>query len=120
MIHSFNRGLDRLGATAGGSSGAPFRPTTLLPRSVSEAAQRRRLIMSCLGGLAATTLVLGLVLGSKVMLANLVIDAAFAWYSYAVMQRRNLEAEREMKVTLLRAGESDFDNVINLRASVNA
>lgn len=120
MIRSFNRGLDRLGATAGHSVGGHSRPTTLLPRSADEAAQRRRLVMSCLGGMAAATLLMSLVLGSMVLMANLIIDAAFVWYCYAVVQRRNLEAEREMKVTLLRAGASDYDNVVDLRTPVNA
>jgi len=120
MIRSFNRGLDSLGATAAHRMGDQGRPTNLLPRSAGEAAQRRRLVISCLGGLATTTLLLSFVLGSMVLLANLVIDAAFAWYCYAVVQRRNLEAEREMKVTLLRAGASDYDNVVDLRSTVNA
>jgi len=120
MIRSFNRGLDSLGATAAHSFGEQARSTSLLPRSAGEAAQRRRFVVALLGGLAATTLILSFVLGSTVLLANLVIDAAFAWYCYAVVQRRNLEAEREMKVTLLRAGAAEFDNVVDLRATVNA
>jgi len=120
MIRSFSRGLDSLGATAAHGLGDQGHPTTLLPRSAFEAAQRRRLVILCLGGLAATTLLLSFVFGSMVLLANLVIDAVFAWYCYAVVQRRNLEAEREMKVTLLRAGASNFDNVVDLRATVNA
>ena len=126
MIRTFNRGLDSLGATATNGVGGLGRSTSLMPRSAGEAAQRRRLVMACLGGLAATTLLLSLVLGTTVFLANLVIDAAFAWYCYEVVQRRNLEAEREMKVTLLRAGASEvnhaseYDNVVDLRAPVNA
>ncbi len=120
MIRSFNRGLDTLGATAASGSLGGASSTSLLPRSADEAAQRRRLILSCLGGLAATTFLLSFVLGTTMLLLNLVIDSLFGWYCYAVVQRRNVEAEREMKVTLLRAGHSEIDNVVDLRATVNA
>lgn len=120
MIGSFNKSLDSLGSTSGLMGHDKVGPVGLLPRSAMEAAQRRRLVLTCLGGLVATTLLLSLVLGAVALLSNLVADAALGWYCYAVVQRRNLEAEREMKVTMLHAGRPEPHNVIELRTSVNA
>ncbi len=120
MIGSFNRSLDTLGNTAGPGGQGVRASISLIPRSVSEAAQRRRLVITCLAGLAVSTLLLSLVLGMVAFLANVVVDTALAWYCYAVVQRRNIEAEREMKVTLLHADLAKVTNVIDLRATVNA
>lgn len=120
MIGSFNKSLDSLGSTSGLVGQGTAGSAGLVPRSAVAAAQRRRLVLTCLVGLASTTLVLSFVFGAVALLVNLVADAALGWYCYAVVQRRNLEAEREMKVTMLHAGRSDSHNVIDLRPSVNA
>lgn len=120
MIGSFHRGLDTLGNTAGLEPRPALGSSGLLPRSVGEAAQRRRLVITCLGSLAVTTLLLSFIVGAAALLANVMVDAALVWYCYAVVQRRNVEAEREMKVTMLHAGRGDASNVIDLRATVNA
>ncbi len=120
MIGSFNRSLDTLGHTAAPGGQGIRGSVNLLPRSASEAAQRRRLVITCLVGLAVSTLLLSLVLGAVAFLTNIIVDAALAWYCYAVVQRRNIEAEREMKVTMLHADHVQAPNVIELRATVNA
>jgi len=70
--------------------------------------------------LVVLTLLFAMVVGTVAYLANVAVDVAFVWYAYAVVQRRNLEAEREMKVTMLHAGMAEPSNVIELRSTVNA
>ena len=54
-----------------------------------------------LGALAVVTFLAALVVGAVGVLVHLLADAALLGYAYAVVQRRNLHAEREMKVEML-------------------
>lgn len=47
------------------------------------------------------TLLASFVLGPATMVAHVLIDMALVAYGYAVVQRRNLAAEREIKVQML-------------------
>ena len=81
--------------TGGGSS------VTLVPRNANEAARRRQLILTLLSGLAILTLLAAVAFGPIGLGAHIVADLVLAAYGYAVLQRRNLAAEREMKVRML-------------------
>ena len=101
-IRSFSDGM----GTLGGSAVAPSPMTTLRnvelkPRSVGAAARRRQHVFTVLGGLAAVSLLAALAFGALAVFVHLLIDAALIAYAYAVVQRRNLHAEREMKVKML-------------------
>jgi len=120
MIGTFNKSLDSLASTAAVADRGFSSSAGLRPRSAIEAAQRRRMILFCLGAAAVLTLLVAMVIGTFGYLANVVVDASLVSYAYAVVQRRNVEAEREMKVTMLHAGATEPDNVIELRATVNA
>lgn len=120
MIGTFNKSLDSLASTAGVADGGFRSSINLRPRSVSEAAQRRRMILVCLGGVAILTLLLAMIIGTVGYLTNVMVDATLVWYAHAVIQRRNFEAEREMKVTMLHVGVAEPNNVIDFRATVNA
>ena len=88
-ISSFSHGMGSLGGT------------TARPRSAGAAARRRREVAAFLGTLAALSFLAAFVFGLIALLAHLVIDLAIVAYAYAVVQRRNLIAEREMKVQML-------------------
>ncbi len=72
-----------------------------MPRSVAAAAERRRNVLVFLGAAAVLSLLLTMVFGWWVLLAHLLIDAALGAYGYACVRRRNLAAEREIKVQML-------------------
>lgn len=102
-IRSFAAGL----GTLGGSTGRPRTVASgvsslgLAPRSSTDAARRRREVLFGLGLAAVLSLFAGLALGGIFLLAHIVIDIAFVAFAYAVVQRRNQLAEREMKVHML-------------------
>ena len=66
----------------------------LAPRSAGAAARRRREVAAFLGTLAALSFLAAFVFGLIALLVHLVIDLAIVAYAYAVVQRRNLIAER--------------------------
>ena len=100
-ISSFSHGMGSLGGTT-----ARPRPLTaagfvLAPRSAGAAARRRREVAAFLGTLGALSFLAAFVFGLIALLIHLVIDLAIVAYAYAVVQRRNRIAEREMKVQML-------------------
>ncbi|MEO0495205.1 MAG: hypothetical protein AAF081_17495 [Actinomycetota bacterium] len=100
-IQSFSHGMGSLGGTTSRSlaiGGASF---DLRPRSVGAAARRRHQVFAVLGTLAVFSLLAAFVLGAVAVLAHVVTDLAIIAYAYAVVQRRNLAAEREIKVQML-------------------
>ncbi|MEM9465795.1 MAG: hypothetical protein AAGA90_10500 [Actinomycetota bacterium] len=100
-ISSFSTGMGSLGGTAARGAGPLAVRPVLKPRSAGAAARRRQQIFAGLGGLAVLTLLASLVLGPVALLAHVIIDVTLVAYAYAVVQRRNLHAEREMKVQML-------------------
>lgn len=101
-ISSFTSGMGSLGGTAA-RTGMPLgsRAYDLKPRSSSAAARRRQQIFMALGGFAVLTLLASFVMGPIALLAHVIIDLTLIAYAYAVVQRRNLAAEREIKVQML-------------------
>ena len=101
-ISSFTNGMGSLGGTTARSvSPLAGRPYDLKPRSSSAAARRRQQVFTGLGGLAVLSLLAAVVIGPIALLAHVIIDCTLVAYAYAVVQRRNLHAEREMKVQML-------------------
>lgn len=101
-IQTFSTGMGTLGGSAARTIAAPsLRNVELKPRSAGAAARRRQQIFTALGALAALSLLASFVLGLVAVFAHLLLDAALIAYAYAVVQRRNLHAEREMKVQML-------------------
>lgn len=110
-IESFKAGMNTLANSAlagsvrsSGQSRAPIvvSPVALpIPRSPLAAAQRRHQVTLVLCAAAVVTLLLAMFLGWMAVLAHLAVDAALAVYSYGCVRRRNLAAEREIKVRML-------------------
>ena len=101
-ISSFTNGMGTLGGSAARSvSPLAGRPYDLKPRSSGAAARRRQQIFTGLGVLAVLTLLAAVVVGPVALLAHVIVDCTLIAYTYAVVQRRNLHAEREMKVQML-------------------
>ncbi len=101
-ISSFTTGMGSLGGTAA-RTGMPLtgRPYDLRPRSSTAAARRRQQVFLGLGLTAVLTLLATFVIGPVALLAHVIIDCTLVAYAYAVVQRRNLAAEREIKVQML-------------------
>ncbi|MEZ5167979.1 MAG: hypothetical protein R2695_16385 [Acidimicrobiales bacterium] len=100
-IRSFSSGLGSLGATALRSPGFDRGSAGLAPRTASDAARRRREVALSLVVLALITFFAALSFGGVLVVFHLLVDVALAAYGYALMQRRNDAAEREMKVHML-------------------
>ena len=100
-ISSFSHGMGSLGGTTARPRSLTAAGFVLAPRSAGAAARRRREIAAFLCTLAALSLLGAFVFGLIVLVIHLVIDLAIVAYAYAVVQRRNLVAEREMKVQML-------------------
>lgn len=100
-ISSFSQGMGSLGGTTARPRSLTAAGLVLAPRSAGAAARRRREVAAFLGTLAALSLLAAFVFGLVALLIHLVIDLAIVAYAYAVVQRRNLVAEREMKVQML-------------------
>ena len=99
-ISSFSHGMGSLGGTTARPRSLTAAGLVLAPRSAGAAARRRREVAAFLGTCCA--LVPGrLRVRPDRALVHLVIDLAIVAYAYAVVQRRNLIAEREMKVQML-------------------
>ena len=100
-ISSFSHGMGSLGGTTARPRSLTAAGLVLAPRSAGAAARRRREVAAFLGTLAALSFLAAFVFGLVALLVHLVIDLAIVAYAYAVVQRRNLIAEREMKVQML-------------------
>lgn len=100
-ISSFSHGMGSLGGTTARPRPLTAAGLVLAPRSAGAAARRRREVAAFLGTLAALSLLAAFVFGLAALLIHLAIDLAIVAYAYAVVQRRNLVAEREMKVQML-------------------
>jgi hypothetical protein len=100
-IRAFSSGLGSLGGSA--SRASTFNPAVpaLAPRTPHEAARRRRDVLVALVAAAAVTFLAAIAIGGVAVLVHVVVDLALAAYGYAVVQRRNEEAEREIKVHML-------------------
>ncbi len=100
---SFSSGMGSLG---GSSTRMPLAisagsAASLKPRTMADAARRRRLIGMALGGAAVVSLLAAFVLGPVAVLAHVITDLALLSYGYGCVHRRNLAAEREIKVQML-------------------
>ena len=100
-ISSFSHGMGSLGGTTARPRSLTAAGLVLAPRSAGAAARRRREVAAFLGTLAALSFLAAFVFGLIALLIHLVIDLAIVAFAYAVVQRRNLIAEREMKVQML-------------------
>ena len=100
-ISSFSHGMGSLGGTTARPRSLSAAGLVLAPRSAGAAARRRREVAAFLGTLAALSFLAAFVFGLIALLVHLVIDLAIVAYAYAIVQRRNLIAEREMKVQML-------------------
>ena len=100
-ISSFSHGMGSLGGTTARPRSLTAAGLVLAPRSAGAAARRRREVAAFLGTLAALSFLAAFVFGLIALLIHLMIDLAIVAYAYAVVQRRNLIAEREMKVQML-------------------
>ena len=100
-ISSFSHGMGSLGGTTARPRSLTAAGFVLAPRSAGAAARRRREVAAFLCTLAVLSFLAAFVFGLIAFLIHLVIDLAIVAYAYAVVQRRNLVAEREMKVQML-------------------
>ena len=100
-IRAFSSGLGSLGGSASRGSALGSTVPALSPRTAHEAARRRREVLSALVVLAVLTLFTAVTIGGAAVLVHVVVDLVLASYGYAVVQRRNDEAEREIKVHML-------------------
>jgi hypothetical protein len=100
-ISSFSHGMGSLGGTTARPRSLTAAGLVLAPRSAGAAARRRREVAAFLGTLAALSLLAAFVFGLVALLIHLVVDLTIVAYAYAVVQRRNLDAEREIKVQML-------------------
>lgn len=104
-IRAFSSGLGSLGGSTARSasiaSTMPFANGSLAPRTAVGAARRRRdvLVGLCVG--AAVTFLAAISIGGLTVVIHVLFDVALLAYGYAMVQRRNVEAEREMKVHML-------------------
>ena len=106
-------GRDRMGSFSSGmgtlGSSSPRMPlsitagsaASLKPRTMADAARRRRTIGVALGVAAVVSLLAALVLGPVAVFMHLFTDVSLIWYSYGCVRRRNLAVEREIKVQML-------------------
>ncbi len=92
---SRSRHLARGGALAG--TGEVFR----VPRTAAEAARRRTEVLVALTGFAFVTFLGAVAFGGAVWFVQVLADTALLSFGYAVAQRRSLELERQMKVSML-------------------
>ena len=100
-IRAFSSGLGSLGGSAARSQTLSPSVPALAPRTAHEAARRRREVMIALVAAAVLTFFAAVAIGGVAVLAHVVVDLALASYAYALVQRRNEEAEREIKVHML-------------------
>ena len=100
---SFSSGM---GSLAGSNPRVPLvgsvgSAASLKPRTMADAARRRHQIGMVLGTAAVVSLLAAFVLGAVAVLAHVIADLALLSYGYGCVHRRNLAAEREIKVQML-------------------
>lgn len=78
------------------------------PRTAAEAARRRVEVLVALSVFASVTLLAALAVGGAVWMLHLAADGALFAFAYAVAQRRSLEIERQMKVSMLHPAAPDW------------
>ena len=117
-IRAFSSGLGSLGGSASRASVASPALPALAPRSATDAARRRREVLLTLSTAAVLTLFAAIAIGGAAVLVHVVVDLALAAYGYALVQRRNDEAEREIKVHMLYP-EQSVEPVERPRQAVN-
>jgi hypothetical protein len=100
-IRAFSSGLGSLGGSASRVQGPSPAVSALAPRTAHDAARRRREVLLALGAASVLTLLAAVTIGGVAVLLHVVVDLALAAYGYALVQRRNEEAEREIKVHML-------------------
>jgi len=100
-IRSFSSGMGTLGGSATRTLTADGKSATLAPRTSIEAGRRRQQVLTLLAGFAVVTLLAAVTLGALAWLVHIVADIVLGAYGFAVVQRRNLAAEREIKVRML-------------------
>lgn len=106
-IRSFSRQLGSLGGTSprsSMSSGESMTRTADLsraPRTIDDAARRRREVLLALGVLASVSLLVVPFFGGMAVSVHVLIDLAFLSYGYGMVRRRHLSAEREINVSML-------------------
>ncbi|MCY3851652.1 MAG: hypothetical protein OXF75_12775 [Acidimicrobiaceae bacterium] len=106
QVNSFSQGLGTLGSARllrDQSPTAVYQSSSspLAPRSVQQAARRRRDVGITLGLLCLTTLFAALAFGLVVWVVHVLVDIAAGSFAYFAFQRRSIAAEREMKVHML-------------------
>jgi len=100
-IRAFSSGLGSLGGSASRSYAISPSVPALAPRTAGDAARRRREVLIALSAAAVLTLFAAIGVGGLAVLVHVVVDIALVSYGYALVQRRNDEAEREIKVHML-------------------
>lgn len=100
-IRAFSSGLGSLGGSASRIHGFSPAAPALAPRTAVDAARRRREVLIALVSAAVLTFFATIAIGGAAVLLHVVVDLALASYVYALVQRRNDEAEREIKVHML-------------------
>ena len=100
-IRAFSHGLGTLGGSVSRVGTFGPVPSVLAPRSAADAARRRREVGVALSVAAVLTLFAAIGVGGIVVLVHVVVDLALVAYAYALVQRRNNEAEREIKIHML-------------------
>jgi len=98
-MSGFNSGISPSDVTAFFSSLGG--PRDLTPRSSFAAQRRRQQVMIALASAAVISLLAYTRIGVIGLVAHVLFVAGLIAYSYAVVQRRNLAAEREIKVQML-------------------
>jgi hypothetical protein len=100
-IRAFSNGLGSLAGSASRSRSNVLAVPALAPRTAADAARRRREVLIALSAAALLTLFAAIGIGGVAVMVNVVADLALLAYCFALVQRRNDEAEREIKVTML-------------------
>ena len=100
-ISAFSSGLGTLGGTSARASAFGPALPALAPRTALDAARRRREVLLALGVAAMLTLFAAIGIGGVAIAVHLLVDVALVAYGYLLLQRRNTEAEREIKVHML-------------------
>jgi hypothetical protein len=99
-IRDFSRSLGTLGGSVT-TTGLFVNRGSLAPRTPDQAARRRREVLMALSSAAVITLLAAVTLGGVAVFVHVLVDLALVAYGYALLQRRNVAAEREIKVHML-------------------
>ncbi len=100
-IRAFSSSLGSLGGSTTRSLSGASMAVSLAPRSARDAARRRREVLIVLSIAAVLTLFAAMGIGGVAVIVNVMVDLALVAYLFALVQRRNDEAEREIKVHML-------------------